>query len=66
MLDRTMSQTEKEFKCEQCKLTFVSQKELEEHMRSQERAVQIFSCEKCKVTFNSKEELKKHIKEMHR
>ncbi|MCW4036944.1 MAG: C2H2-type zinc finger protein [Candidatus Bathyarchaeota archaeon] len=65
MPDEVMPQAREGFKCERCNLTFVSRKELEEHMRQHERAAQIFRCEKCKMNFNTQEEMEKHIREIH-
>ncbi len=61
-----MGMSEKEeFKCEQCGMAFVSEEELEEHMRQHERMAEVFRCEKCESTFGTKEELERHILEVH-
>ena len=46
-------------------MTFVSQEELDEHVRQHERMAEVFRCEKCKSSFGTKEELERHILEVH-
>ncbi|UCH57645.1 MAG: C2H2-type zinc finger protein [Candidatus Bathyarchaeota archaeon] len=57
--------SDEEFKCEVCGLSFLSNKELEEHLREHERASELFKCESCKLNFKTREELEKHILEVH-
>ena len=53
------------YKCAKCNETFLSEKELNEHIEAHKRAAELFKCETCKTTFDNKEELLEHIKKMH-
>ena len=54
-----------EHKCEKCGETFLSEKELNEHIEAHIRAAEMFNCETCNTTFDNKEELLEHIKKVH-
>ena len=54
-----------ENKCEKCGETFLSEKELNEHIEAHIRAAELFNCETCKTTFRNEKELLEHIKKVH-
>ena len=54
-----------EIKCEECGQTFLSDEELEEHVKQHERASALFQCDKCKMSFGKREELERHVLEVH-
>jgi uncharacterized C2H2 Zn-finger protein len=54
-----------EIKCKECGQSFLSEEELEAHMKQHERASDLFQCDKCKASFGSREELETHIREVH-
>ena len=54
-----------EIKCKECGQTFLSDEELEEHMKQHERASTLFQCDKCKMSLGTKEELERHLLEVH-
>jgi NAD-dependent SIR2 family protein deacetylase len=54
-----------EIKCKECGQTFLSDEELEEHMKQHERASTLFQCDKCKMSLGTREELERHLLEVH-
>jgi uncharacterized CHY-type Zn-finger protein len=53
------------FKWKECRATFLSEEEIEDHMKQRERACNLFQCDKYKASFNNREELEKHILELY-
>ena len=55
-----------ELKCEKCGESFLSEKEMNEHIQAHIKAAEMFKCESCNTTFNNKEELLEHIEKIHK